>query len=111
MRDELLIKRTNVLKLDYVNNDLRIIESQLYDLSCKINNIRRRKRLLSQSNKSTIYILEQANHYFETPDKYNLRIDKLGQYDYIRFSNKLLDSAVNSMIKYKNDLIHDLDNK
>ena len=111
MRDELLIKRTNVLKLDYVNNDLRIIESQLYDLSCNINNMRRRKRLLLQSNKSMIETLEQASNYFETSGKYNSRIDKLGQYDYIKYSNKLLDSAVNSMIKYKNDLIHDLDNK
>ena len=52
----------------------------------------------------------QGDNYFENSKKFITKIDKLNKSYYIKFNNKSLDSAVNSLINHKNGLIKDVEN-
>ncbi len=110
LRNELLTKRSHAFETDYVMNDILIIESQLHSLSCEINMIKSRKILLIQSSNWMIDTLDQAGNYIESSKKYITKIDNLNKSHYIKLNNKSLDSAVNSLINHKNDLIKDVEN-
>ena len=92
--------------MDFILNDLAIIENKFDRFSSHINILRSRRSIIQGRGKAMIKTLQEANQYIGAPDV--LPEMNKNSIEHLLLNDRSINSASIALINCKNDLIHSL---
>ena len=100
---DLLKVKSHAFDMDYILNDLTIIENKFDRFSSHINILRSRRSIIQGRGKAMIETLQEANQYIDDSNA----LPKINKnfYDNLLLNDRSINSASNALVNCKNDLI------